>query len=99
MEALSVAEACSSRIPQVIELLHPWHKSLFWLRSVGIFSMQEDSILLAQTEGSWSAERTLPSWHDIPRDPLSSPLCLEMVGAFTLPNDFAHFFRQHGLNW
>lgn len=61
--------------------------------------MQEGSVLLAHTEGSWNAERTLTSCHEIPRDPLSSPLCLEMAGAFTLLDDFARFLRQHGLNW
>lgn len=61
--------------------------------------MQEQSILLTQTEGSWSAKRTLTLWHDILRDTLSSPLCLQMVGAFALLDHFAHFLRQRGLNW
>lgn len=59
--------------------------------------MQEGSILLAQAEGSWNAEKTLT--FDTPRDLLSSPLCLEMVGAFPLLDDFAHFLGQHDLDW
>lgn len=61
--------------------------------------MQEESVLLAQTEGAGVHKRTSASWHGIPRDHLPSLLCPEMVGAFTLLGDFAHFLRHRGLNW